>query len=237
MAALASRMAEIRQDDLYLAGLWRNTLLQDLAWQIDVGHKSETPPTKRAGPPSWSWASMNARICWSIGLQPLLQVATVEAIDCLPDGPANLGSLRGNSSITLRTSHLETKFSRESDPSFEALELREPHDRWFQNVFIPDCGTKCQGVVDGEALHFLPLVSKVRKRSRLGVNKKLRLCTDGIVVKLDEGSVAYRRVGLSRLEWRLPRKNIETMPHLAEGWLEKLVDWLKSFEARDFVLV
>jgi hypothetical protein len=60
--------------DRYLAGLWENDLARGLAWKtlrsshVDVKHKR--PLTYRA--PSWSWASLDGPITWSIGTNMVL---------------------------------------------------------------------------------------------------------------------------------------------------------------------
>ncbi|XP_014550807.1 hypothetical protein COCVIDRAFT_114537 [Bipolaris victoriae FI3] len=51
ISALAQRMAELRPTDIYLAGMWRNTLLPDLQW------KGIRQPYKESTLPTWSWAS------------------------------------------------------------------------------------------------------------------------------------------------------------------------------------
>ncbi|RBR26076.1 uncharacterized protein FIESC28_01104 [Fusarium coffeatum] len=46
----------------YLAGLWRESLLCDLAWLTDTGEERGVPTSYTA--PSWSWASVNGPIAF-----------------------------------------------------------------------------------------------------------------------------------------------------------------------------
>ncbi|KAI1746207.1 heterokaryon incompatibility protein-domain-containing protein [Xylaria scruposa] len=56
-AAIAEQFSILNQDQ-YLAGLWRKTLLLDLLWAVN--NKCERPKAYRA--PSWSWASVDGLI-------------------------------------------------------------------------------------------------------------------------------------------------------------------------------
>lgn len=53
-------------DDIYLAGLWRRTLIQHLAWHMSPrgspdwdGLSKDVDRTKRIGYPSWSWVTVS----------------------------------------------------------------------------------------------------------------------------------------------------------------------------------
>ncbi|KAH7355569.1 heterokaryon incompatibility protein-domain-containing protein, partial [Pyrenochaeta sp. MPI-SDFR-AT-0127] len=59
LAGLAKQFYEQRSDDNYLAGLWRQTLFEDMLWTASPG-PSERPYTWRA--PTWSWASVKGSI-------------------------------------------------------------------------------------------------------------------------------------------------------------------------------
>lgn len=89
----------------YLAGLWRNTLLLDLMWQVMPwlvlsGQESESLPydDKDGGPPTWSWASMKWGVVWSplkspqIVARVLEAKATVEGVN--PYGKVSGGLIR-----------------------------------------------------------------------------------------------------------------------------------------------
>lgn len=64
MSGLAREMADLRRDandgkDEYLGGLWRSTLLLDLCW---IGDNDTAKIPKEYLAPSWSWASLHAKI-------------------------------------------------------------------------------------------------------------------------------------------------------------------------------
>lgn len=60
LSGLARETAELRKDeDEYLAGLWRSTVHSDLCWMVR-DHTPRRPEEYLA--PSWSWASLHARI-------------------------------------------------------------------------------------------------------------------------------------------------------------------------------
>lgn len=89
----------------YLAGLWSDTLLLDLMWQVMPwmvlsGQESESLAydDKNGGPPTWSWASMRWGVVWSPlkHPQPVARVldarAAVEGVN--PYGKVSGGMVR-----------------------------------------------------------------------------------------------------------------------------------------------
>ncbi|KAF7505153.1 hypothetical protein GJ744_001219 [Endocarpon pusillum] len=65
----------------YLAGLWRETLLLDLLWQVMPGgtHIALTYPRTEQTAPSWSWASMDRGVTWNPLKLPQLLAEVVAA--------------------------------------------------------------------------------------------------------------------------------------------------------------
>jgi hypothetical protein len=63
LSALASITAAKLDQDMYLAGLWKNNLHHDLLW-----HRANTALTRTAysNIPSWSWAAYTGRISYSL---------------------------------------------------------------------------------------------------------------------------------------------------------------------------
>ncbi|KAE8155359.1 hypothetical protein BDV25DRAFT_135108 [Aspergillus avenaceus] len=70
LAGIAKQMSVLRTDDVYLAGLWRNTLITDLIWQASnaTGKLNPKPCTWQA--PSWSWASVNTGVMFELKRRP-----------------------------------------------------------------------------------------------------------------------------------------------------------------------
>ncbi|RBR22121.1 uncharacterized protein FIESC28_04626 [Fusarium coffeatum] len=62
IATLYQRFAHIPPGS-YLAGIWRQVLLQDLLWTIANGRKASPPQLYRS--PSWSWASVEPAHNWA----------------------------------------------------------------------------------------------------------------------------------------------------------------------------
>ena len=109
MIALSGVAAEFQSlsNDIYLAGLWKNSFLIDqLLWIVKHNNKqmngqpSARPSTYRA--PSWSWLSIDAEVSWPVTFEPSLVElldASVELVDeHNPTGQVKRGtlSLRGH---------------------------------------------------------------------------------------------------------------------------------------------
>jgi Heterokaryon incompatibility protein (HET) len=66
LSGIANAISAVREGDVYLAGLWKNSLLFDLTWRTEQGKwddgdvKIMKPSDYRA--PSWSWASIDGPI-------------------------------------------------------------------------------------------------------------------------------------------------------------------------------
>jgi len=62
ISAIARKLAPYRSGQ-YLAGLWEDSLLLDLLWQVEEGDVLAKPDEWRA--PSWSWASVDSGITYA----------------------------------------------------------------------------------------------------------------------------------------------------------------------------
>jgi hypothetical protein len=63
LAGLAEAINRKRKGDVYLAGLWKNTLVWDLLWSA---HGEESRRLGRAVAPTWSWASVTGGILYPL---------------------------------------------------------------------------------------------------------------------------------------------------------------------------
>jgi hypothetical protein len=110
IAALADRMWRLRRsDDVYIAGLWRNSILSDMLWTsipFESGKRGQPlQPRPARLVPSWSWASVqNARIFWSGYAFP--DTTNIVSLNYTVIGAAHLGEV-SNASIVLRTHVLD----------------------------------------------------------------------------------------------------------------------------------
>lgn len=90
IAALVERMTRIRGGDMYIAGIWVSSLLQDLAW---VASPSTLKSTYSL--PSWTWASCpKSRYIYSADNMSCLPIARVLYHSFVGDGPAHLGKVQ-----------------------------------------------------------------------------------------------------------------------------------------------
>ncbi|KAI0325399.1 HET-domain-containing protein [Cubamyces sp. BRFM 1775] len=200
ISALAEMFAPTLGPD-YLAGHWRNTLLEDLFWSYDSF--CSLSPTEYCGP-SWSWAytdnSMSWRDSWETG------VPFAEIIRCtvtLQNEDLPFGSVTG-ASLILRSSLLPCKWNLEQlDPVEYDLVPEFPIFSWLSSL---DQRLYFKSDVDitdllGIRMWFLPLKHYYSPHE---------LCMNGLVVcradtdvlhsagAYSQGDV-YRRVGLATL--------------------------------------
>ncbi|KAI1466428.1 HET-domain-containing protein [Daldinia caldariorum] len=83
----------------YLAGLWSESLLLDLLWQVMQGRAHLPLMTKEheENAPTWSWASMNWGVTWNTIQDPQLLTTVVDAqtnvVGANPHGQVSRGTL------------------------------------------------------------------------------------------------------------------------------------------------
>jgi hypothetical protein len=102
IAAVATRYADQRVSDLYLAGLWRNTLLHDLLWLVK--HPEQNQRVKSGTVPTWSWASVTGGVAYadmnSVLIRPV-NASHVVDVSYRVEGPHMTGKIR-ETAITLQ---------------------------------------------------------------------------------------------------------------------------------------
>lgn len=100
LAGIAKQMQRARGAK-YLAGLWEDTLIEDLLWWRHSAIPSERPAKWRA--PTWSWASIKDIIAYGSkstydGSDPIFAYAEILDVQCTPVGP--------DSTLELASAHL-----------------------------------------------------------------------------------------------------------------------------------
>jgi hypothetical protein len=108
LSGIAAIMARRSGDD-YLAGLWKSTLMNDLAWRAlpNAGFRV------CRGMPSWSWASVSGHIHFpvsiplAIGRSPRSQEARLVRTNCIPATSDPYGNVQSGASITLDAQTLD----------------------------------------------------------------------------------------------------------------------------------
>lgn len=102
IAALVERTMKARKHDIYVSGMWKSSLLHDLAWSRADGEYSERSDDNQ---PTWSWASISVPVRFTAA--DLLPSTELVKLDFTPVGPPHVGEVR-NASISLRGKALPT---------------------------------------------------------------------------------------------------------------------------------
>jgi len=96
IAAVVDRMSRLqRVDDVYIAGLWKSSILSDLLWSTQ---DNKPRPSRMA--PSWSWVSAQNSVVFWDDFEFTEQVKIV-TLDYTIVGPANLGEVTDASIILM----------------------------------------------------------------------------------------------------------------------------------------
>jgi hypothetical protein len=107
VSAIARRMQDqCGDEDDYLAGLWKKTLLHDLLWTVHC-YPPDTVRAMNSHVPTWSWAAIETRVAWlSADVRP--ECVQVVNIHYVTNGPRFTGGIE-EATITLRAPLLEMK--------------------------------------------------------------------------------------------------------------------------------
>jgi len=142
MGGLAKHMAA-RRKSAYLAGLWEDTLMDDLLWYCDGSSISKRPrPVPRAAP-TWSWASIDRHIMyadeillwdpetpdWDYEREPYQHFPEAEECTVIPGGVDEFGSILQS---RLRITGLVATGVLERD-----TEIREGRESAIYHVLFP----------------------------------------------------------------------------------------------------
>lgn len=225
LAAISQRAAQTRSaEDRFLAGLWQNTLLQDLTWEAYHDFHRDDPPEKRIEciVPSWSWASVKTRVWWPVlrqGYQPL-KCTQLVTIDMKPIGSPYLGQFKSQSDARLifRGPVIHTT-AGELERSTYPVDSRCLLNKVMAvRGSVPDYGTR--GSIYGPAdsqLIILPL----------RVSDDWSCGGDALVLRPRGDRDTYERVGLAELEY-VKDVHLKTS-ELYEG-IESYLSTLPTFE-------
>ncbi|KAK0670222.1 putative heterokaryon incompatibility protein [Cercophora samala] len=217
------------KSSLYLSGLWSDSLIGDLAWEVTAvvvaaSAKQNSSAEPRLPGPTWSWTTAADAIC----MWPLHWVdsETIEVLDIIPppafatpstitSATMDLKSARG--CITLRGKALKgTSINTPSGmPATVARDRKRFYNAWFEASFGVASGTfnfasdyppPCAGggnlvAPDGEAVLWLHLGANPVEGSNPS-NRPLEEI--GLVLRCVDGkSGLYERVGLAGSRERL----------------------------------
>lgn len=213
LPALSSIAAHIasKTQDTYIAGLWRETLLDDLIWQA-TGHArglTSDPPSYRA--PSWSWASIDGpfgAFCRGQGSEKggymegvtWSDTATILDVSVTPKGSDLYGEVT-DAWIKLRAPLEKLEQCGNWQTTKQVWKLKTKNGKEEGTICILDTKARADEA-EGKEVFALVLV----KNDGGGMN----LHYHGIVVtKVEEREGTYRRVGkalfdeetLGKCEW------------------------------------
>jgi hypothetical protein len=207
IAALAQRMARLRRNDAYLAGMWRSTLLSDIQWQTEFSRT----PCQESALPTWSWATTQ-RVFYAAG-QKTLHSVEILSLDYTPVGPAEIGAIK-DAILTIRGPTLSLQVQAQhplqlqlhASDSFHWLESSILHQAAFWSDwrigFSPDHISSLDFYLDGRSV-FLALI--------IGSNRGTPY---GLILRQVE--TVYERAGWFFLGTEVPQEDTESlMEHLA----------------------
>lgn len=209
VAAIVEREMRLRPDDVYIVGMWKSSLLSDLAW---VPGASCTPRAwcLRMRSPTWAWPSSQVQVLWLSGiLEPCLRLVDL-SYTCI--GPAHVGEV-ANASISLE-GHLYTiRLTRHVERRTAVLEpCMEIVTRSISDVRLCDWSTHMdfdwstgdRPVMVGDTFDVLPINLLSGSASYVGLI--LKEVTDGVFERI--GTIEIEAVCQSEMTtlqktWRI----------------------------------
>ncbi|KAI1756024.1 HET-domain-containing protein [Xylaria castorea] len=224
LAAISQGYAkEMGVDNVFLAGLWKNSLLHDMLWEAYPQSSADGPTTKPVdgNAPSWSWASVQSRVKWFMFknyMSPHYPVNCIklEVINVEPIGSPYLGRY-GRCELTFRGPLISTTsealevsiFMRETGKENSGHRIDEV---MAVHQFTPDYTFDLDGPVYGPATgtrFILPLMMQ-HGGHHLVVGIALR--------PTEDSTDTYERVGLVLLVYVKRGPPIDLRPETCQEW-------------------
>jgi len=221
LQGISKRVKEEQRKCAYYAGLWEDSLPQDLLWYTMVSGTR----TQQWRAPSWSWASVKGHVKWRSATSDFEALFSVLEISTEPIGSNLLGGLRSGS-LNLKGPCVTTSIQLEanhSDPCYTLL-LRTPgylrsDGPLFQ--FYPDFADTC--AILGDA----PLMLMKAARTQSYMNKDGDYTSRGqcdydflVFEYVDTAKSVCKRVGLAdlcaQLSWRKNRSFLDHFDQAAK---------------------
>lgn len=196
ISAVVKAMQAVRKNDVYVAGMWRNSLPEDLSWRAERAPE----PRPDRDRPTWSWISISGKIIW-FPCRVLESAAMVKA-DFEITGPSHFGYSR-SASITIKGAASTVGVTFGSQLSAMRVELMSElpsMPRYSQNddpsspfSVFPDFGWNAASseVHSGDTLAFVLLWKKWEEWNEYA---DFAVTTLGILLQRTN-SGQYRRVG------------------------------------------
>jgi hypothetical protein len=207
ISGIAKRIAGSMNCD-YLAGIWRNTLLEDLLWWKAPSVPWYSPRASKPLPPSWSWGSVGGPIDYFKFSESF---CTIIECSCDPLGPDSFGQvISGRLTISgslEEVEHIEKEIPEENQATWEP-ELNhfiahsgsgETKQVWPDYLWYNDGYGRVQS---DESVYLLRVaeVKSVNKSLCSLVLRRIDLLTrtyERIGILVEETSVVERSIGSS----------------------------------------
>lgn len=153
LSGLAQAMT-LRSQESYLAGLWKETLLANMCWNVKSPKPKELHQTRWRAP-SWSWASVDGPIEYYLDLssealtQSRQDHALIREAKCTPAGPSLTGEVEAGF-VTLDGCLIPASFGV-SDIRANCSELRS-----LQLTWIPD---RAYEIEEMPVIYLIPMMT------------------------------------------------------------------------------
>ena len=156
IAALAQRMARLRRNDTYLAGMWRSTLLSDIRWRTLGLRKTLERPRQESALPTWSWATKQG-VSYNNDQHPL-HCVEILSLDYTLVGPAEIGAIE-DAILTIRGPTLPLQVHVSSSRDGFEFHISISMTYWLEPkiMFAPDYGDSPEFYLNGNT-PFLALI-------------------------------------------------------------------------------
>jgi hypothetical protein len=145
----------------YCAGLWRDRMVLDLAWENDVTLSvllDAMPPALDNSVPSWSWASTSGSAYWGTERhynEVIVQYSVVD-VDCVPKTDNLLGQVLPRSTVQIE-GHFVPAILATSERGFAVVNISEhPPQMVTEDCLLVETTVTLEGIVARTLRRALP---------------------------------------------------------------------------------
>ncbi|KIX10246.1 uncharacterized protein Z518_01327 [Rhinocladiella mackenziei CBS 650.93] len=233
LAALTQRMHKLRPDDMFLAGLWNNTLLFDLLWKAPSRPKFRRLAKWRA--PTWSWASVEVPVNWDLRLDSVLETVKLLQVCCDTKGPPEMGNISMEATITLRAPLVKATWARQWTRS-RWLQITGEVNAIDADRYCPDYDYDLTGPYNipwESEFHLVPIAIISFPLSYDNDAKNHRRISLALQAKV--GTPFYERIGYVEIAEKRPQVN--QSPQEAQASFESVNAVLRSLPRVDITTI
>ncbi|CAO2651394.1 Nn.00g039640.m01.CDS01 [Neocucurbitaria sp. VM-36] len=132
IAALAEQMIQIRKTDVYLAGMWKDSLLSDLGWDTGFFKARPIPDTYT---PTWSWASRQGGVRYRLRPPHIVPSVRLMNLAYTLAGPSHIGDVR-DAIITLKGPIVNVTAGAEPLSPVNPFKINNVSSPFTENIII-----------------------------------------------------------------------------------------------------